>query len=59
MPPYSMGLASSKMSEWWLETRMARNWPAKMVYITEQSGVELKIFGDAAPLIRIPPEVVL
>lgn len=58
-PPVLRGISSPRLSGWRLDAKLVKEGRAIFADMAEYSGVELKIFGDEAPVVRIPAEVVL
>ncbi|MEV0151988.1 MULTISPECIES: hypothetical protein [unclassified Nonomuraea] len=55
--PVLSGISAQDISDWRLPAQSMRTFPALLAAQAEMSGTEIKIFGDEAPKLRIPPEV--
>jgi hypothetical protein len=59
MRPALRRVSASRLSTWSLEANLVRHGHRYIAEAAEASGVSLMIFGETAPTIRTPPQVVL
>lgn len=57
--PTLQRISAPQLSEWSLDAKLVEGGRGIFADLAEYSGVELSIFGDKAPSVRIPSEVVL
>ncbi|WP_238428065.1 hypothetical protein, partial [Frankia nepalensis] len=57
--PALRGISATHLSDWRFQAHLVREGSAVFSNLDEYSGVELRVFGNDAPPIRVPPEVAL
>jgi hypothetical protein len=57
--PSLRGISAPQLSEWRIDARLVEDGRVIFANLAEYSGVELNVFGDKAPAVRVPPEVAL
>ena len=57
--PVLRGIAAEQMSNWRFDAVLAREGKEIFANFAEQTGTTMRVFGDEAPAVRMPPEIML